>query len=330
MVEKILPDLYRIEIPLPNNPLQALNSYLVKGQERFLIIDTGMNREECLRPMLSALQELDVDLNKTDFFITHLHADHSGLVGKLATETSKVYFNKPDAAIVNNESVGPESRWEKVDSFYRYNGFPEKELEKALQSHPGRKFRGTQQVDYCFLREGDIVDIGDYSFRCIETPGHSPGHLCLYEASKKILVSGDHILIDITPNITYWPELENSLKHYLENLEKVYSLNVSLVLPGHRSIWNDHRKRIEELQEHHQDRLNEALSALEEGDKTAWEVAPCITWDIEFDSWEQFPTTQKWFAIGETIAHLHYLEEDGSIQKKKTNDHKILYSLQRR
>ena len=143
-------------------------------------------------------------------------------------------------------------------------------------------------------------------------------------------MSGDHILIDITPNITYWPELENSLKHYLENLEKVYPLDVSLVLPGHRSIWNDHRKRIEELQEHHQDRLNEVLSALEGGDKTAWEVAPCITWDIEFDSWEQFPTTQKWFAIGETIAHLHYLEEDGSIRKKTTNDHKILYSLQRR
>jgi glyoxylase-like metal-dependent hydrolase (beta-lactamase superfamily II) len=90
MIEELLTDLYRVEIPLPRSPLKALNSYIVKGNGRFLIIDTGMNREECLRPMRSALQKLDIDLNKTDFFITHLHADHSGLVGVLATDTSKI------------------------------------------------------------------------------------------------------------------------------------------------------------------------------------------------------------------------------------------------
>ena len=90
MPEKIRHDLYRIEIPLPNSPLKALNAYLIKGAKRCLLIDTGMNREECLKPMLSSLRSLHVDLKKTDFFITHLHADHSGLVGKLATGTSRV------------------------------------------------------------------------------------------------------------------------------------------------------------------------------------------------------------------------------------------------
>jgi len=107
----------------------------------------------------------------------------------------------------------------------------------------------------------------------------------------------------------------------------VYPLDVNLVLPGHRNIWNDHRRRITELLEHHQNRLSEALCALEEGDKTAWEVASCITWDIDCSSWEQFPAVQKWFAVGETIAHLDYLEADGKIQKK-TKDHNILYSLE--
>ena len=327
MFEEILPDLYRIEIPLPKSPLKALNSYLIKDGGRSLIIDTGMNREECLRPMRASLEKLDVDLSKTDFFITHLHADHSGLVGKLATDTSKVYFSEVEASIMGGEIEKAKERWEEFFRFFCSNGFPEDEIKKVLEGHPGFRYSPKRRLDFCVLKEGDAIEIGDYSFRCIETPGHSPGHMCLYEANKKILVAGDHILIDITPNITCWPELENALGAYLASLEKVYPLDVSLVLPGHRRIWNDHRRRIRELQEHHQSRLREALSALEGGDKSAWEVAPYIAWDIDCSSWEEFPPVQKWFAVGETIAHLDYLEAVGKI-RKKTKDHKILYSLE--
>jgi glyoxylase-like metal-dependent hydrolase (beta-lactamase superfamily II) len=326
MVEQILPDFYKIEIPLPNSPLKALNSYLIKGQSRFLIIDTGMNREECLNPMLSSLEKLDVDLKKTDFFITHLHADHLGLVGKLATETSKVYFNKLEASVISLDSETVAKRFLEYFMFYVSQGFPEDELNKAVQNHPGYRFSPKCKLDFSPVRDNDTIDIGDYSFQCIETPGHSPGHMCLYEAKRKILVSGDHILFDITPNITCWPEVKNALKDYLESLEKVYTLDVNLVLPGHRRILSDHRKRILELQEHHKNRLNEALSAVEDGDKTAWDIAPYIAWDIDFSSWEMFPTVQKWFAIGETIAHLNYLEADGRIQATE-QDGLVLYSL---
>jgi len=100
MSQEILPNLYRIEVPLPGNPLKALNSYVIKTQERGLIIDTGMNREECMEAMNFALKELDVDLGKTDFFITHMHADHLGLVPALATDTSTIYLNQQDADVV--------------------------------------------------------------------------------------------------------------------------------------------------------------------------------------------------------------------------------------
>ena len=325
MVEELLPNLYRIEVPLPRSPLRALNSYVVKGEGRFLIIDTGMNREECLRPMLDSLRELHVDLNKTDLFITHLHADHLGLAATLATDTSKVYFDEIEASIMSRFE-NSEGAWHEQYVFFISNGFPENECEKALGGHPGVKYSPGKHVEFTLLRDGNKIEIGDYSFRCIETPGHSPGHMCLYEANKKIFICGDHILFDITPNITWWPESDNSLKDYLENLEKVYSLDVELVLPGHRRIWNDHRGRITEIKEHHQSRLKEALSALGDGAKTAWDVAPYITWDIEIKSWAEFPPMQKWFAIGETIAHLDYLAADGRA-RKDTQNHKILYSL---
>jgi glyoxylase-like metal-dependent hydrolase (beta-lactamase superfamily II) len=80
MIEKVLTNLYKIEIPLPKNPLKNLNSYVIKGAERNLIIDTGWNQEECMNAMQAGLKKLGVDIKNTDFFITHLHADHLGLI----------------------------------------------------------------------------------------------------------------------------------------------------------------------------------------------------------------------------------------------------------
>lgn len=324
MIEELLPDLYRVEVPLPRSPLKALNSYIVKGHGRFLIIDTGMNREECLLPMQSALKKLNVDLDKTDFFITHLHADHSGLVGVLSTDSSKIYFNKTEASFVNFQPN--EDFWKKQFVFYAANGFPEDEMMSVWQGHPGYRYSSRRKITFTVMEEGNEIELGNYLFRCVETPGHSPGHMCLYEADKKVFICGDHILFDITPNITHWEQLDNSLGHYLSNLEKVYTLDVNLILPGHRNIWNDHRKRIRELQEHHRDRLAEALSAVAEGGKTAWEVAPYITWDIDCNSWAEFPSVQKFFAVGETIAHLDYLVSDGKV-RKEMKGRQLIYSL---
>ena len=326
MAEQILPNLYRIEIPLPRSPLIALNSYLIKGEERFLLIDTGWNREECIHKMLSELEGLDVDLKKTDFFITHWHADHLGLTASLATDTSVVYFNHEEASTINAESSKREESYQEVGDIYISYGFPENELKKSLESHPGRRFGLRQQLDFCILREGDKIEIGDYLFWCIKTPGHSPGHMCLYEANKRILVAGDHILSDITPNISFSPMMENPLKQYLASLDKVYTLDVSLVLPGHRSILNDHRERIRELREHHRARLKEVVFALEDGAITAFQIAPYITWDIEYESWELFPAQQKWFAFEETLAHLKYLQQEKMVREDRKGD-KIVFSL---
>ena len=326
MIEEILPNLYRIEIPLPRSPLKYLNSYLVRAGGHSLLIDTGMNREECRRVMFSSLKKLGVDLAKTSFFITHLHSDHLGLLESFDTNGATVYFSQKEALIKNAEIFERERTWSERDVVYLANGFPEGELQESVDSHPGRHWGLRRQINYSIVKDGDTIEMGDYSFRCVETPGHSPGHMCLYEADKKILVSGDHILFDITPNIAFWVEMENSLKLYLANLEKVYPLDVNIVLPGHRRLINDHRKRIRELQEHHKDRVNEILSALEEGEKNTFQLVPYITWDIACSTWDEFPPQQKWFAFGETLAHLKYLEGEGLVREEMRGD-KILYSL---
>ena len=323
MIEEILPNLFKIEIPLPGSPLKSINSYVIEGTERDLIVDTGMNREECLKAMQAGLTELGIDLRKTDFFITHMHADHLGLVLNLVADGAKIYFNKRDADGIEFFDRHPD----KFMHFARRNGFPENELQMLFYNHPGYKYRSRGDFPFTFLREDDRISVGNYFFRCVETPGHTKGHMCLYEPKKKIFVAGDHLLNDITPNIQLWSDDGDPLKDYLASLDKVYEFEIELVLPGHRSTFRNCKERIQELKDHHRERLEEIISILEKGRKNAFQVASQMSWDITYDSWDLFPMTQKWFAIGEAISHLKYLEGKKRI-KKEMESGKLFFSTQ--
>lgn len=265
--------------------------------------------------MQSGLQQLGIDLAKTDFFITHLHADHFALLSKLATGNSKVFFNRPESELIEV------SGWlERMVAYAAKNGFPENELRAAIQAHPGREFGSEWIPEISVLQDGDQISVGDYCFKCVSTPGHSLGHTCLYEPDKKILVAGDHILIDISPNIQCWSDEQNPLQDYLASLDKVNEMEIEMVLPGHRRIITDHKKRIAELKEHHRTRLEEVVTILSDAPKTAFKVASQMTWDLNCNSWEEFPKAQKWFATGEAIAHLRFLQREGSIFRKDENE----------
>ena len=311
MVEEVMANLWRIEVPLPQNPLKYINAYVLKGPSRNLIVDTGLNRKECYEAIRTGLDEIGVDMAQTDLFITHLHADHSGLVPRLATETSRIYFNQPDAEILKNLD-----HWESMLKLGARHGFPEDTLRAALHSHPGYRHGSTSIPELTLLEDGDVLQAGGYSLHCIRTPGHTRGHTCLYEPDRKFLIAGDHLLVDITPNIQCWSDQGDPLKDYLASLDKVQTLEVDLVLPGHRRLFRNHRQRIEELKRHHDKRANEVLSILNSASKTAFQVASEMTWNIDCESWDSFPVAQKWFATGETLAHLRYLEEAGRIFRK--------------
>ncbi len=321
MIEEVWRNIYKIEVPVPQNPLRVVNCYLVKAPGQFLLIDTGMNRPECVAELRSALSKLDVDLNRTNFLITHWHADHLGMVATLASDQSKIYFNELEA-----RSMTPEIRNRNLQKnivLARSGGFPEGEIEEATSNHPGYRYGPKGYIDFSIVHDGDTVAIGDYSFECLITPGHSPGHLCLYEPNQKVFVSGDHILIDITPNIAIWSSSANPLSDYLASLDRVYALDVELVLPGHRAVFTNHRARIEELKQHHEARASEIISILETGGLTAYHVAAQMHWDISYKSWRQFPVLQKWFAAGEAISHLRYLEARSMIHSEVSRDREV-------
>jgi glyoxylase-like metal-dependent hydrolase (beta-lactamase superfamily II) len=244
-----------------------------------------------------------------------MHSDHTGLVSRLATNASTIYISRIDARVFDKNI-----NWQPMIDYAVSNGFKLEELMKAVESHPGFKYRPKKIPEFTLLDNGDIIRIGDYSLKCMLTPGHTEGHICLYEEEKKILFSGDHILCDITPHIESWSYEINSLKNYLESLEKVRNLPANIVLPGHRNFFTDLKGRIDELRKHHEIRVNEVLDVLGKNTMSAYDIAAGMTWDIDCESWEQFPIVQKWFAVGEAIAHLRYLESEGRIKRNSLGE----------
>ena len=314
-MEEILPRLYRIVVPLPGNPLKEINSYVLTSKNRHLVIDTGMNRPECKEVLEPGLAELGVDLGKTDFFITHLHADHQGMVAGLIRNGSRAYMGEDDAFRLKAGKTAHARKSPMVD-YAAKSGFPDDELQSAMVNHPGLKYGPESVVDYQYIKGGDVFKVGDYTLEVVATPGHTYAHMCLYERDKKIFFSGDHVLGDITPNIQAWSDDIDPLDLYIKSLKRVYELDVELCLPGHRSFITDFKKRVLELIEHHRVRANEAISILEKESQTAYQTASKMTWDIDAKSWNDFPVMQKWFATAEAIAHLIYLENKGLVQRE--------------
>jgi glyoxylase-like metal-dependent hydrolase (beta-lactamase superfamily II) len=157
------------------------------------------------------------------------------------------------------------------------------------------------------------IDLGGIRLETVSTPGHTPGHMCLYIRKDKILFTGDHVLFDITPNITDWPDVNDSLGEYLNSLEKVKQMDVTLALPAHRNN-GDFYARVDELILHHKRRLSEVEHLLNSQRKcsNAYQIASEMTWDVAVN-WNKFPESQKVFAVGEAMSHLDYLEAHGRI-----------------
>ncbi len=330
MIEETLPGIHRIEVPLPGSPLQFVNSYLIKGEGKDLLIDTGMNIEECRRVLWSALQLLGADLANLNIFITHLHYDHFGLALPLSSKGSTIYINAPDALFLGDPGLR-----QKALTYGRLYGFLEDELQMALEKRnawltklPIKEIKwalehaddGIGKNRFKIMGEGDILNAGPYLFQCLMTPGHSNGHLCLYEHQKKILFSGDHILEEITSAICLWPgEKHNPLYDYLQSLDKISNLDVATILPGHRKVFNDCRGRISQIKTHHRERNKEIVSCLRDEEINAFQIASRIKWDISLP-WAQFAPELKWIAFAETLAHLKYLEEKGQIRGQLKGD----------
>lgn len=312
MITKVSENLYSIQVALPNNPLKWLNAYFFdgNGKTRNLLVDTGFNNPLCLAALTDALSELKADPSDTDVFLTHLHSDHTGNAGALQAMGCRIIMGERDYEILVRED------WMASRERAHNEGMSNEMISLIFDCNPATIY-ASDEFSVIAVSGGSVLEYGGYRLECIYTPGHTPGHMCLYDRDRELFLSGDHILFDISPNITCWTDVADSLGDYIESLRLVETLDVKTVLPGHRSCGSvTLAERARQLLAHHERRLSELECIIkEQPGLSAYELTGRLRWRIHAKSWDDFPPAQKWFAMGEAMAHLDYLLARGRIRR---------------
>ncbi len=323
MIREVLANIFQIKVQLPHSPLGHLNSYLIKSEEKNLLIDTGLNFPQAFQSLREGISKAGIRLEElTGILLTHFHVDHVGLIPRFkeASENIKLLMYHVEVELSRLMSNEFEGYMESMEAFLEAHGAPSSIAMNLQRFHPA--FFNPQAYQELAasalpLEDGQEISVGDYNFQVLWTPGHSPGHICLYEPSLKILVSGDHLLPTITPHIAQFMEDTDPLRDYLNSLERIEKLDVELVLPAHEETFTNHRERIEQLKDHHKQRLIEIMDELKAGSLTAYMLASKVHWNVNYKSWDDFPSFQKYLALGETVAHLNLLEQKGLVRRTK-------------
>jgi glyoxylase-like metal-dependent hydrolase (beta-lactamase superfamily II) len=306
-------NIYRFPVPLPGSPLKELNSHVITDNSGpNLLIDVGFNTGEGYTAIRNAFSDLALSFNDTDIFLTHLHADHSGLTEVLKKECGRIFISEADSLYVNWASR--DEYWIEFMKVQDSMGFPES-AKLNYKDHPAYRGGTLSHTDFEFITEGMGFSYGGYNFEAIDLKGHTPGQMGLYDKENSILFCGDHILNKITPNINLWDFDADYLGLFLENLKKVRGLNVRTLFSAHRTHIDDVTVRIDELLAHHDRRLSIISSVVSSGKSTAYDVAMEVPWDYAGGYFGDFPGAQKWFAASEVFAHLEHLHVMDKIDK---------------
>jgi glyoxylase-like metal-dependent hydrolase (beta-lactamase superfamily II) len=317
---EVAPGIYLLKVPIPDNPLGYVNTYLIDGDERYALVDPGLPSREALSALKGQLAEIGLGVERiATVVVTHGHPDHFGLAGEIRRLSGAEVVMHDREFPKQLHQFNPDLHRDQMLNWLIANGMPQDKTDQ-LEGPPigAGDFTWWISPDRT-VEDGETLCIGSQRFEIIWTPGHSPGHICLYHAASRTLLSGDHVLPNITSNVSLNPftsSMDNPLGAYLDSLGKVALFEVDLVLPGHEDPFHHFRKRLDELYLHHKQRIGELMRSLGEGKKTAYEIALKMPWvDIsEVVLGEELPLSQHPAAVGETLAHLELLTREGKVR----------------
>ena len=318
-VEKVAPGVWSIPVPIPNNPLRYVLVYLLELDDGVALIDSGWDTADAWSALQAGLAEAGGSLSDVaSVLITHIHPDHYGLAGRIRQESgATIALHPADAAILQARYADTSGLLEKMLELLQYSGVPESSQPELNLASMAIISQVSMAAPDILLEHGDRPNLAGWDLEVIWTPGHSPGHLCFYSESRKLLFSGDHVLPRITPNVAvHTQQQSNPLGDYLQALLHLAYLNVDEVLPGHEYRFADLLERVNEIIAHHSGRLAEIEQVIQNKPGiTAWETTLSLTWSRP---WDTIPSFMQRAANGETLAHLVILENHNHIRHEGT------------
>ncbi|MFF2508141.1 MBL fold metallo-hydrolase [Streptomyces sp. NPDC058067] len=306
-VERVRDGLWSIPVPIPDNPLRYVLVYALESGDGIVLVDAGWPADVSWQALRGGLAEMGTAVeNVKAVLVTHNHADHLGLAGRVR-EASGAYvaLHTLDAAPLG-QGLGTREQWrsDHLGHLVR-NGMPDADATATVDAMNADLLFEAPRPDVLF-QDGERIKLPDLDLRVVWTPGHSPGHSCFYEPGRRLMFSGDHVLPRITPAIgVYSRTVGDPLADFLVSLERLEQYDVEEVLPAHEYRFRRLDQRLAQMARHHTERLAETFAAVRAAPgATGWELAAHLEWSRP---WSAFGVQQRRFALGETLAHLKLL-----------------------
>jgi glyoxylase-like metal-dependent hydrolase (beta-lactamase superfamily II) len=316
---EIVPGIHWIKMPisLEESTLKHINVYLIECDNGWLLVDCGWNTDRSFSTLHNYLIKIGARFEDIrQIVVTHIHPDHYGMAGRLKKLSgATIVMHRIEQDFIAPRYISMDELLIQTDRLLVASGVPRRIAENMRDATLGLEQYIDPTPPDIALHDGDTIATGMFNFRVIWTPGHSSGHICLYEPNQKILLSGDHILPKITPNVSLNPQsIENPLGRYLKSLQEIKELDVKLILPGHDRPFSRLVPRIDEIIKHHSQRNLEILEAIDSRTITPYQIAQKISWG-DHNDWRDLPPFHQRMAIFETLAHLEMMAAEGRIDK---------------
>jgi glyoxylase-like metal-dependent hydrolase (beta-lactamase superfamily II) len=308
--------IFWISTPVPFVGLKQVNVWLVRDGDGFTMIDCGYGRDDVKQIVSAAWDQVLGGRPIRRLIVTHFHPDHAGNSGwicekwGLRPRMTQGEWQTANLAILNRATDHLQSR----ATFYLRHGLDNARVESFIRGAVLYRDGVTLPPDHKRLRGGDTVAIGPDRWKVVIGEGHSPEHVSLYCAERRILIAGDQLLPNITTNVSTWqtePEFD-AVGAFLAACRMFRGLlhPETYVLPSHRRPFRGVPVLLASLDEHHAMRLNLILEC------TGRETCAGELLDVLFTP--GLDGHQIGFAMGESIAHLNHLVERGLMELVET------------
>lgn len=301
--------LWRLRLPLPWPGVPHGNAWAIAAGDGVVLVDTGMHEPGSFAHLERAMEQVGLRPEHVRLLVcTHAHSDHYGQAAPIMARAGCELWMHPAHAHATKSADDPDRALERRIEVARASGVPAAALERYRERSKGRGYGIAEVVlPDRGLVEGTTFETDLGTWTTIETPGHAPSHVCLFQPERRLLISGDHLLGRVSLYYDYgWTP--DPAGEFLASLDRVDELDARLCLSGHGRPFTDVRAHIEANRETVAERIHAVATAAAQGPRTAFEMIPDVYGEPATE------LTAAWW-LSETLAYLTHLEVTGRVRR---------------